>query len=87
MRIAGCYEQSSSLYMQGCPLTKSGVGGGLLSIIPGVGGIGIVSPPLNVHGNSWRGLRMLEYLFNLKPFTSKGTTCEFKDEKPLWCYE
>ena len=35
---------------------KSGVGGGILIVIPGVCGIGIVSPRLDKHGNSKRGI-------------------------------
>lgn len=36
---------------------KSGVSGTLLIVIPGVMGIGIVSPPLNKHGNSVKGIQ------------------------------
>jgi glutaminase len=36
---------------------KSGVGGGILIIIPGVGGLGVVSPPLNKDGISAKGFK------------------------------
>lgn len=35
---------------------KSGVGGILLIVVPGVMGIGILSPPLDPHGNSAKGI-------------------------------
>ena len=41
---------------------KSGVGGGILGILPGVGGIAVFSPRLDSHGNSVRGLRVFEEL-------------------------
>jgi glutaminase len=36
---------------------KSGVSGIILMVIPGVMGIGVISPPLNKHGNSVKGLK------------------------------
>jgi len=37
--------------------TKSAVSGILMIVIPGVMGIGIVSPPLNKFGNSVKGIK------------------------------
>ncbi len=34
---------------------KSGVGGGILAVVPGVMGIAAFSPPLDEEGNSVRG--------------------------------
>ena len=42
--------------------TKSGLSGGLISIIPGIGSIVTWSPPLNEDGNSVRGIGMIEKL-------------------------
>jgi glutaminase len=36
---------------------KSGVGGGIVAVVPGVLGIGIYSPPLDAKGNSVRGVK------------------------------
>tara|TARA_Y100000389_G_scaffold205123_1_gene263549 strand:+ start:3410 stop:4444 length:1035 start_codon:yes stop_codon:yes gene_type:complete len=36
---------------------KSGVGGGIIIIIPGVGGLGVVAPPLNKNGISAKGFK------------------------------
>jgi glutaminase len=41
---------------------KSGVGGGILGMLPGVGGITTFSPRLDEIGNSVRGLRVFEQL-------------------------
>ena len=53
----GLYEYSDTWIVQaGYAPAKSGVGGGILIIVPGIGGIGIVSPPLDKNGNSVKGL-------------------------------
>jgi glutaminase len=44
---------------------KSGVGGVIMIVIPGVMGIGIVSPPLNKYGNSAKGVKTGELLGNM----------------------
>jgi glutaminase len=41
---------------------KSGVGGGILGMLPGVGGAATFSPRLDEIGNSVRGLRVFEEL-------------------------
>ena len=48
----------------------SGVGGGILAVIPGKFGIGIVSPPLDKYGNSVRAQLAAKYIIeklNLNP--------------------
>ena len=52
MATAGLYEDSGQwLYEVGLP-GKSGVGGGIIAVCPGKFGIAVISPPLNVVGNS-----------------------------------
>lgn len=58
----GMYEQTGDwMYDVGVP-TKSGVGGGLLGIVPGVLGFGTFSPPLDGTGNSVRGQKAIAYI-------------------------
>jgi glutaminase len=52
MATAGLHEDSGEwLYAVGLP-AKGGVGGGIIAICPGKFGIAVISPPLNVMGNS-----------------------------------
>lgn len=41
---------------------KSGVGGMILIVVPGVMGIGIASPPLNKHGNSHKAIKTAKHI-------------------------
>jgi glutaminase len=62
MATAGLYDNAGDwLYLTGTP-AKSGVGGGILAIVPGKLGIGIVSPPLDTYGNSVRGQQAAAYI-------------------------
>jgi glutaminase len=62
MATAGLYEQSGDwLYEVGLP-GKSGVAGGLVTISPGKGGLGVFSPPLDGAGNSVRGQLVTRFL-------------------------
>jgi glutaminase len=63
------------LYEVGMP-AKSGVGGGIIAVLPGRFGIGIFSPPLDAKGNSVRGIEVCKQLsrdFGLNVFTHAGT--------------
>ncbi len=62
MATAGLYETSGDwLYDIGLP-GKSGVGGGIIAVVPGKGALGTFSPPLDAAGNSVRGQLAARYL-------------------------
>jgi glutaminase len=59
MTMEGLYERSGDwAYTVGLP-GKSGVGGGIVAVMPGVAGIAGFSPPLDAAGNSVRGQAMV----------------------------
>jgi glutaminase len=59
MASAGLYDDSGQwLYAVGLP-GKSGVGGGIIAVCPGKFGIAVISPPLNVVGNSVKAQRVI----------------------------
>jgi glutaminase len=64
MATAGLYDDSGKwLYLTGLP-AKSGVGGGLIAVVPGKFGIAVVSPPLDEAGNSVRAQRAIADIAN-----------------------
>jgi glutaminase len=68
-------------YRVGIP-AKSGVGGGIVGVVPGKFGIGIFSPPLDAKGNSVRGIKVCEELsgrFGLHSFESAFTGSAIED--------
>ncbi|WP_265949837.1 glutaminase A [Dechloromonas sp. A34] len=75
MATCGMYDFAGSwLYEIGMP-AKSGVGGGIIAVLPGRFGIGIFSPRLDAKGNSVRGIeacRQLSQDFGLHVFRRAG---------------
>ncbi|OYT69568.1 MAG: glutaminase A, partial [Chloracidobacterium sp. CP2_5A] len=60
MFTCGLYDYAGEwAYRVGLP-AKSGVGGGLLAVVPGRFGIGVFSPPLDERGNSVRAIKVCE---------------------------
>lgn len=75
MATCGMYDFAGSwLYEIGMP-AKSGVGGGIIAVLPGRFGIGIFSPRLDAKGNSVRGIEACRHLsqdFGLHVFRRAG---------------
>jgi glutaminase len=62
MLSCGMYDYAGEwAYRIGLP-AKSGVGGGICAVVPGLGGIGVFSPLLDARGNSVRGIKVCEEL-------------------------
>ncbi len=62
MQLCGFYDEAGEFaFTVGLP-GKSGVGGGIVAIHPGEFSIAVWSPRLNKKGNSYKGMRILEFL-------------------------
>ncbi len=62
MYTCGMYNFAGEwAYRVGIP-AKSGVSGGIMAVVPGQMGIAVFSPPLDVNGNSVRGIQVCEAL-------------------------
>lgn len=62
MTIFGMYNESGNYFLDvGLP-SKSGVGGGIMALVPNTMGIGVYSPALNSKGNSIVGIEVLKDL-------------------------
>ncbi len=77
MHSCGMYDYAGEWgYRIGLP-AKSGVGGGVIAVLPGQFGIGIFSPLLDDRGNSCRGIQVCEELserFNLHMLGARSVT-------------
>lgn len=64
MATAGLYDGAGDwLYNTGTP-AKSGVGGGIVAVVPGKLAIGVFAPPLDSIGNSVKGQLAATYIIN-----------------------
>ena len=62
MATAGFYDESGEwMFTAGLP-SKTGVGGGIVSVVPGRFAIAAFSPPLNEAGNSVKSLKAIRYI-------------------------
>ena len=62
MIMAGLYDGSGGwAWHVGLP-AKSGVGGGIVAVVPGKGAIAVFAPPLDEAGNSVKAQEVIEYV-------------------------
>lgn len=62
MLLCGMYNESGRYAVEVGVPSKSGVGGGILAVVPGKMGIGIYGPALNEHGTSVCGRALMKEL-------------------------
>ena len=62
MQTCGMYNGAGKFTRDHGVPSKSGISGGLLTVIPGIGAVGSFSPLLNEEGNCVRGIGMIEKL-------------------------
>lgn len=80
MLSCGMYDYAGEwAFRIGLP-AKSGVGGGIVAVVPGKMGIGIFSPRLDAKGNSVRVCSELSKLFGLHAFESGDNHTSLEDQ-------
>ena len=68
MIMAGLYDGSGGwAWHVGLP-AKSGVGGGIVAVVPGKGAIAVFAPPLDEAGNSVKAQKVIQYVANKLDF-------------------
>ena len=74
MATVGFYEHTGDwLFQTGLP-AKSGVGGGIMAVVPGVMGLAAFAPPLDAAGNSVKAQKALAFLSRQLELNLFGTT-------------
>ncbi|MFI3285100.1 MAG: glutaminase A [Rikenellaceae bacterium] len=83
MSTVGFYENTGDwMYRTGLP-AKSGVGGGVMGVVPGVMGITAFAPPLDSAGNSVKSQKAIEIIaseLNLNIFSGDSVRVASSDE-------
>jgi glutaminase len=62
MATCGMYDYAGEWVARAGMPSKSGIGGGVIGVLPGQVGIAVYSPPLDTRGNSVRGVRVFHDL-------------------------
>ena len=62
MQTCGMYDGAGKFTKNHGVPSKSGVAGGLMTVIPGLGAVGSWSPPLDEEGNSVKAIAMIDEL-------------------------
>lgn len=82
MAAVGFYEHTGDwLFTTGLP-AKTGVGGGIMGVVPGVMGVAAFAPPLDSAGNSVKAQKALAYIaghLNLGVFNTSRGAIEHKE--------
>ena len=74
MATVGFYEHTGDwLFTTGLP-AKTGVGGGIMGVVPGVMGVAAFAPPLDEAGNSVKAQKALAYIAGHLNLNIFGTT-------------
>ncbi len=83
MATVGFYEHTGDwLFTTGLP-AKTGVGGGIMGVVPGVMGLAAFAPPLDEAGNSVKAQRALAYIAGRLSLGVFGTTrCVMAEPEP-----
>ena len=83
MATVGFYEHTGDwLFTTGLP-AKTGVGGGIMGVVPGVMGVAAFAPPLDDAGNSVKAQKALAYIAGHLNLNIFGTTrCVMAQKEP-----